>query len=104
MDSRGHGHVIPRLWSGEASCWRPPDGILDVAVRPSTLCTGQPYRFLDYKGAEFVLIGSSADVSAELGIDLPAEPETELTADIFQDLKVEREEHPLTPLFKGEWQ
>ena len=63
-----------------------------------------PTDFLDYKGAEFVLIGSSADVSAELCIDLPAEPETEWTADIFQDLKVEREEHPLTPLFKGEWQ
>jgi hypothetical protein len=63
----------------------------------------KPTELLDYEGAEFGLIGAHADVEAELGVELPAETEDEVTADIFHDLKVEREEHPLEPLFKGEW-
>ena len=63
----------------------------------------KPTELLDYEGAEFVLIGASADAEGELGIELPVETEDEITAEIFRDLKVEREEHPLQPLFKGEW-
>lgn len=40
----------------------------------------------------------------ELGIDLKPEDETEARAEIFKDLKLEREEHPTRPLFEGKWE
>ena len=63
-----------------------------------------PPEFLDYEGAEILLVGARQDVSAELGIKLDPEQETESTAEIFRDLKLERSLHPLTPLFKGSWE
>jgi hypothetical protein len=61
-------------------------------------------EFLDYEGAEILLIGASGDVSAELGIRLDAKPETEATAEIFNDLKMEKSLHPVAPLFEGRWE
>jgi hypothetical protein len=49
------------------------------------------------------LIGVNRDVSEELGIHLDREHETEATAEIFNDLKIEKSLHPATPLFKGKW-
>lgn len=40
----------------------------------------------------------------ELGIELKPEDETESSADVFKDLKLERERHPVKPLFKGKWE
>jgi hypothetical protein len=62
-----------------------------------------PPDFLNYEGAELLLIGAAADVKAELGIDLDPQRETERTAEIFRQLKLERDEHPVEPLFTGEW-
>jgi hypothetical protein len=63
-----------------------------------------PPEFLDYPGAEILLVGARQDVYAELGVKLDPEQESETTAEIFRDLKLERALHPLTPLFKGEWE
>jgi hypothetical protein len=63
-----------------------------------------PPDFLDYEGAEILLVGARQDVFAELGLKLNPEHETEATAEIFNDLKMERSLHPLTPLFKGNWE
>jgi hypothetical protein len=63
-----------------------------------------PPDILDYEGAEIILVGARADISAELGIELNAEHETEATAEIFNDLKLERSLHPLAPLFEGKWE
>jgi hypothetical protein len=62
-----------------------------------------PPAFLDFEGIEFVLIGATEDVRQELGIDLKPERERIDRADIFRELKLEPEEHPLQPLLKGEW-
>ncbi|HEX9443297.1 MAG TPA: hypothetical protein VGA73_04215 [Candidatus Binatia bacterium] len=62
-----------------------------------------PPDFLDYEGTEILLIGASRDVAAELGVRLEAERETLATAEIFNDLKMERSLHPLAPLFEGRW-
>ena len=59
--------------------------------------------FLDYEGAELVLVGAAAKPEEELGIELKPEEESETQAAIFRDLGLEREQHPLEPLFKGEW-
>ena len=62
-----------------------------------------PPEFLDHEGAEILLVGARADASAELGAQLNPERETEATAEIFNDLRLEKSMHPLTPLFEGKW-
>lgn len=62
-----------------------------------------PPDFLDYEGAEFVLIAAAEDVKAELGIDLNPQAEDSSSAEIFSELHLHRSEHPVKPLFKGEW-
>ena len=55
---------------------------------------------LDVKGLELVLIGTSDDVEAELGIHL--EPQSE-RLDLLRDLRLDPREHPLRPLADGTW-
>ena len=43
------------------------------------------------------------DISSELGLDLHPQEETERTAEIFNELKLAKQEHKLEPLFRGEW-
>jgi len=62
-----------------------------------------PPDFLDHEGAEIVLVGASAEVAGELGLDLQPEHETEATAQIFSDLGLEKSLHPTTPLLEGKW-
>jgi hypothetical protein len=63
-----------------------------------------PPDFLDREGAEFVLIGADEDVFEELGVRLEPQHETLETAELFNDLRMERSAHPLRPLFEGRWQ
>jgi hypothetical protein len=63
-----------------------------------------PPDFLDREGAEFVLIGADEDDFEELGVRLNPEQETLETAELFNELRMERSEHPLRPLFEGRWQ
>ncbi|HEX7182627.1 MAG TPA: hypothetical protein VF756_12355 [Thermoanaerobaculia bacterium] len=62
-----------------------------------------PPDFLDHQGAEVLLMGSADDPGEELGIDLDPERETEETSDLFNELKVARERHPVEPLLAGKW-
>lgn len=63
-----------------------------------------PPDFLNYPGAELLLIGASDDISEELGIDLKPEDMTFNTAEIFTDLKLWKNERTIKPLFEGQWQ
>ena len=63
-----------------------------------------PPDFLDREGAEFLLIAASDDIGGELGIELAMEEEDERSADIFRDLRLDREKRPTAPLFTGEWE
>lgn len=63
-----------------------------------------PPEFLDHVGTELVLIGASQGVAAELGIDLRPGRETEESADVFRELGIEKESHPVKPLLTGEWE
>jgi hypothetical protein len=38
-----------------------------------------------------------------LGIELHPQHESKWSADIFKDLHMEKSEHPIEPLFTGEW-
>lgn len=62
-----------------------------------------PPDFLNYEGAEFVLVAASADLEEELGLKLDTEREKESSANIFQELRLEKSQRPTEPLFKGEW-
>lgn len=62
-----------------------------------------PPDFLDHEGAELLLIGASTDPEGELGVELPTDDESEDTADIFNELRLRKSEHPVAPLFEGEW-
>ena len=61
-------------------------------------------RLLDFEGAEFVLVGARTDPERACDIDIAVEHETAEHANIFRRLKLARREHPLAPLFKGEWE
>lgn len=39
----------------------------------------------------------------DLGIGLETEDESESTAEIFNDLRLEKSQHPTEPLLKGKW-
>lgn len=62
----------------------------------------EPPDFLDYDGAELMLIGASVDPEKELGIAFKPDREDEQSADIFRILKLPRE-LVREPLFAGKW-
>jgi hypothetical protein len=62
-----------------------------------------PPEFLDYEGAELVLIGGR-DAGEDLDIDLEPQPEDEDSAEVFKDLHLEKSERTVKPLFEGTWE
>jgi hypothetical protein len=62
-----------------------------------------PPVFMDYEGAELVLIGGRDDLGDDLGIDLEAHPTDDETALVFRDLHLEKSERTIKPLFEGVW-
>lgn len=62
-----------------------------------------PPAFLDYEGAEIVLIGTAANPERELGIELDARQERLEDAGIFAALGLRRDDVPVEPLARGEW-
>jgi hypothetical protein len=79
-------------------------GKLQEVFRGRRFADCDPPDFLDYEGAELILIGAKEDPRKELGVKLETEKETERSADIFTDLKMKRSEHPVAPLFEGKWE
>ncbi len=63
-----------------------------------------PPDFLDYEGAELVLIGGRDDLGEDLGIGLTAHPEDEETAQIFSELHMEKSKRTTKPLLEGVWE
>lgn len=63
-----------------------------------------PPDFLDHEGVEIVLVAASGAVAEELRAEMPDEQEDAETADIFEQLRLDRDRHPTEPLLRGEWQ
>jgi hypothetical protein len=61
-------------------------------------------ELLDFEGAEFIIISSSENIQKELGLKIGVQTETEASADIFRDLKLDKTRNPTKSLFKGEWE
>lgn len=62
-----------------------------------------PPDFLDHEGAEFLLVAAAEDPERELGIEMDEAHEQRAEARIFRDLRLHKSEHPVEPLFRGEW-
>src|SRR6267378_7734398 len=62
-----------------------------------------PPDLLDHEGAEILLIGAKGSVAA-LGLRLEPRRETEATAEIFTELRMEKSLHPIGPLLEGKWE
>ena len=59
---------------------------------------------LNYENTQLLLIGArKEDVEEELGIVIDEEKESIRTAELFNDLKIRKEQVPLKPLFKGKF-
>lgn len=62
----------------------------------------EPPDFLNHPGAEFLLVGLTADLD-ERDVELGADEETEDSADVFVQLRLDRDRHPVAPLLRGDW-
>jgi hypothetical protein len=60
-------------------------------------------ELLNYEGVEVILIAASERPEEELGIELHPQSESEWSTDIFKDLRMDKSEHPIDPLFTGAW-
>ena len=76
---------------------------LQKIFRGRKFADADPPDFLDREGAEFLLIAAAEDIRGELGIELATADEDERSADIFRDLRLDRQQRPTAPLFSGEW-
>lgn len=80
-----------------------PDKLMKV-FRDRRFADADPPEFLDYEGAEIMLVGAREDPGKELGVRLETGRETASSADIFTDLRLNKKEHPVKPLFEGKWE
>jgi len=60
-------------------------------------------RFLDYEGAELVMVGARTDPEQEYGLALETEDDDCEHAKAVRRLRMVRSRHPVKPLFEGEW-
>jgi hypothetical protein len=61
-------------------------------------------RFLDYQNAQVILIGAREGkdvVKNDIGIEIIEEDETQQSADIFNKLKIRKDQVPIKPLTEG---
>lgn len=63
-----------------------------------------PVDFLDYEGAELVIIGATENAGRELGIDLDQKACRAERESILADLRARRASRKVEPLFEGEWE
>jgi len=58
-------------------------------------------RLLDFPGAEFILIGAGRNAEEVYGAKVTARREVDALPDIFRELQLRKERHPVRPLFEG---
>jgi hypothetical protein len=76
---------------------------LQQRFRGRRFVEADPPDLLNYEGTELLLMGAASDVSEELGVQLEPQRETAATAEIFNDLRLEKSRQTIEPLVQGEW-
>ncbi|MDB5050403.1 MAG: hypothetical protein JWO30_3474, partial [Fibrobacteres bacterium] len=79
----------------------PPD--LLALFGDARMIPAKPVKLLDYEGAELFIAETEHFVPSILDIDLMPEHENEKTAEVYEMLRLRREEIPMEPLFEGHW-
>lgn len=60
-------------------------------------------ELLNVEAIELAVAGTSLRAAEDLGIELDPEHESPGSAEFFLDLGLQRDEHPMEPLLKGQW-
>jgi hypothetical protein len=88
-----------------------PDGrSADFPTDLRELFSGQSFHavdppdFLNYEGAELLIVGLNRHAAEDFGIDSDPEFEEPTSAELFADLQLSRREMPTDPLFNGRWE
>lgn len=63
-----------------------------------------PTKFLDYVGAELLLISTASENAEDVGASLNPQKEDESTSEAINKLRMRKTRHPLGPLLEGELQ
>ena len=61
-------------------------------------------KFIDYQNAQIILIGARERrdvIRSEMGVEIAEDSSQEQSADIFNKLKVRKEQVPIRPLTEG---
>ncbi len=69
--------------------------VLQQRFRHRGFCEADPPEFLDYQGAQFLLVDPLAQIASELGIEIDTAQEAQAAADIFRNLRLEALQHPV---------
>jgi hypothetical protein len=75
-----------------------------LSFRGRRFSEADPPELMDREGAEFVLVGASEDIEDELGVKLKPKNESEASADMFKDLRIDKSKRTTKPLLEGEWE
>ena len=69
--------------------------------RDRLFAPASPVDFLDYVGAELILISTYSESAEDVGASLNPKEEDASTAEVINNLKMRKSRHPLDPLLKG---
>lgn len=79
-----------------------PDELLQL-FRDHQEVPADPPALMDYAGIELLFLNHSKEIPEHFETELNPEEEVEATADLFEDLRLDRSQHPVAPLLTGEW-
>lgn len=71
---------------------------LQDQFRDRTFMAANPPQFLDYVGAEFLLISTASEDAQDVGSQLHPQSEDETTSEAINKLRMRKTRHPLEPL------
>ncbi|RZM78696.1 hypothetical protein [Leptolyngbya iicbica] len=75
---------------------------LQDEFRERTFIAANPPHFLDYVGAEILLISTASEDAQNIGGQLQPQAEDETTSEAINKLRMRKTRHPLEPLLTGE--
>jgi hypothetical protein len=82
----------------------PPEVLNEFNETENFVSLAKDTKFIDYQNAQIILIGAREGrdvIKNELGVDMPEGQSPQSAADIFDKLKVRKDQVPIRPLTEG---
>ena len=98
------GRGAGSLPSTEETVKYPEEVLKEFDETESFVSLDKNTKFIDYQNAQIILIGAREGrdvIRSEMGIEIAEESPQEQSADIFNKLKVRKEQVPIRPLTEG---